>query len=247
MKLIFLIALIATQTFANEADTIMKSLYHANRPKTAVYKAKMIIEGSGRTSEREFVTIGQTNNIDDAENLVKFQKPSKFRNVSLLTKNFPNKNSSQWVYLPALKKVRRLDSSSKSGRFVGSDIYYTDLENRHYTKDNHTLVSQKGNLAVIESTPKEKDIYSKMVNTIDLEKMVITKSQFFIDGKPEKTTVSSDFKKDAGVWFAQKSVVTSHVIDQKTTTIITKHIFNSRVKKNYFNHFRLGDELKENF
>jgi len=71
-----------------------------------------------------------------------FQYPADVRNTSFMTWGYDEagKDDDQWIYLPALKKVKRISSDSKSNYFMGSDFSYDDLGDRHPSADVHILL-----------------------------------------------------------------------------------------------------------
>ncbi|MCP3852186.1 MAG: outer membrane lipoprotein-sorting protein, partial [Gammaproteobacteria bacterium] len=92
--------------------------------------------------------------------MLRFKKPVDIKDTGLLTVNYDNgEDSDQWVYLPAIKKSRRISSERKGGRFVGSDILYEDLRERRVDKDHHRILRKeklnKMDTIVLESIPVE--------------------------------------------------------------------------------------------
>ncbi|MCF6236532.1 MAG: outer membrane lipoprotein-sorting protein [Gammaproteobacteria bacterium] len=79
------------------------------------------------------------------------------------------KNADQWIYLPALRKIRRVSIRDPGDAFMGSDLTYSDISLRKLDEDQHTFLRMdKRNgeeYYVVESTPKEsKPLYSKRVS-----------------------------------------------------------------------------------
>ncbi|MCK4716795.1 MAG: outer membrane lipoprotein-sorting protein, partial [Candidatus Marinimicrobia bacterium] len=68
-----------------------------------------------------------------------FKTPADVRNTSFMNWSYDdeNKDDDQWIYLPALKKIKRISSDSKSDYFMGSDFTYDDLGDRHPSQDTH--------------------------------------------------------------------------------------------------------------
>ena len=62
-----------------------------------------------------------------------FVSPADVHNTSFMNWSYDEagKDDDQWIYLPALKKVKRISSDSKSDYFMGSDFTYDDLGDRH--------------------------------------------------------------------------------------------------------------------
>jgi len=81
-----------------------------------------------------------------------------------------DKNAEQWIYLPVLRKIRRVSVRDLGDSFLGSDLTYGDISYRGVDEDNHKLIridkSQDGReFFVVESTPKEKQPqYSKRIS-----------------------------------------------------------------------------------
>jgi len=80
-----------------------------------------------------------------------------------------DKNADQWIYLPVLKKTRRVSIRDPGDSFLGSDLTYADISGRALDQDEHKLVKveQRGGqeFYVVESVPKESNpLYSKRVS-----------------------------------------------------------------------------------
>jgi Outer membrane lipoprotein-sorting protein len=81
-----------------------------------------------------------------------------------------DKNADQWIYLPVLKKIRRVAIRDPGDSFLGSDLTYADISSRDVDADDHKLVQilTRGNAKffAVESTPvnKQKSLYSKTIS-----------------------------------------------------------------------------------
>ena len=60
-------------------------------------------------------------------NLIQFLEPADVRGTSLLTHQNPNGDDEQWLYLPELRRVKKISSKNKSGAFMGSEFAYEDI------------------------------------------------------------------------------------------------------------------------
>ncbi len=114
-----------------------------------------------------------------------FQSPADVKNTSFMSWSYDSdKSDDQWIYLPALKKVKRISSDSKSDYFMGSDFTYDDLGDRKLTEDNHKLLRTETINAkvcyVVKSISKEEDyMYSKTITWIDKSNFVGVKKEFY--------------------------------------------------------------------
>ncbi len=94
------------------------------------------------------------------------------------------KDDDQWIYLPALKKVKRISSDSKSDYFMGSDFTYDDLGDRHPSSDTHKLLREETvggeDCYVVESIPREEEyMYSRTITWIIKDKWIGKKKEFY--------------------------------------------------------------------
>ena len=115
-----------------------------------------------------------------------FVSPADVYNTSFMNWSYDEvgKDDDQWIYLPALKRVKRISSDSKSDYFMGSDFTYDDLGDRHPSADAHKLLREEeidGEMCyVVESTPKEEEyMYSKTITWIMKDKWIGKKKEFY--------------------------------------------------------------------
>ena len=153
-----------------------------------------------------------------------FQYPADVRNTSFMTWGYDEagKDDDQWIYLPALKKVKRMSSDSKSDYFMGSDFTYDDLGDRHPSDDVHKLLREEtfeGNPCyVVESIPKDEEyMYSGTITWIIKDKWIGLKKEFYDeDGDLLKTLAVKKYEKISGFWIILHSQM--HNIQKEHTT-----------------------------
>jgi len=137
-----------------------------------------------------------------------FKTPADVRNTSFMNWSYDDENKAddQWIYLPALKKIKRISSDSKSDYFMGSDFTYDDLGDRHPSQDTHKLIGEEmingENCYVVESIPKDEDyMYSKTMTWIIKDKWIGLKKDFYDEDKDLlKTLTVKKFEKISGYW-----------------------------------------------
>ena len=235
LKTLVLCLIFSLSSFADEALDIAKKVYYANQPKDMIQEIEMTLVSNGKESQRTFVSITKTNDIVNNNSIVQFTEPRKSRGVALLTMNKKDSDADQYIFLPALKKVRRISSSKKSGRFVGSDIYYEDLQNRHYSKNNYKILKKGKGFVILSSTPKDdSSIYSRVISKIDLDKMMGVVNQFYIDGKLDKTVKLTQIKKFGNIWVPMKVDYENKKIKHSTHLKVTSVKIDKGVKNNIF-------------
>lgn len=153
-----------------------------------------------------------------------FQYPADVRNTSFMTWGYDEagKDDDQWIYLPALKKIKRISSDSKSDYFMGSDFTYDDLGDRHPTDDVHKLLREEtfeGNLCyVVESVSKDEEyMYSRTLTWVVKDKWIGLKKEFYDeDGDHLKTLTVKKYDEINSFWIILHSQM--HNIQKNHTT-----------------------------
>ena len=132
----------------------------------------------GKESRRAFRNLTlerQDPNLGDLGVIV-FSKPRDIRGTGLLTHaNIEPTDDDQWLYLPAVKRVKRISSSNRAGKFVSSEFSYEDLGSQEFNdytykwlRDEPCPTDASLTCHVVESYPKNpKSGYSKRVGWID--------------------------------------------------------------------------------
>lgn len=130
---------------------LAQAVYDAPSGDDFASRAVMTLTEKGRAERtREMFTLSVDRGRGERWSLMRFTAPSDIRGVGLLTKDYAIEENDQWLYLPALDRVRRVSSSRKGGRFVGSDLYFEDLQDREVDKDRHRHLGQ-GKVGVLRA------------------------------------------------------------------------------------------------
>jgi len=137
-----------------------------------------------------------------------FVSPADVKNTSFMNWSYDEegKDDDQWIYLPALKKIKRISSDSKGDYFMGSDFTYDDLGDRKPSEDTHKILrTEKVNgldCYVVESVPKDEDyMYSKTITWVVKDRWYGVKKEFYDeDGDLLKVLHLKKVKKIKGYW-----------------------------------------------
>jgi len=120
-------------------------------------------------------SVKKANEFDD-NILVRFFEPSDVKGVGLLTLEHEEADDDQWLFLPALKKERRISSSDQSDSFMGTDFTYEDMKSEKLNDHEYTLLREESlegvDCLVVEAVPstekqKRESGYSKRELWID--------------------------------------------------------------------------------
>ena len=177
---------VRTQTGAGE---IMRTSYRAFFYAGDDFKAKVhmrLISKEGKERIRDLTMLRK--DIEEGgeqKYFMYFSKPADVRGMTFMVQKYPKKGDDRWLYIPAIKMVRRIAANDKQSSFVGSDFTYEDISGRDLEEDHHTLKREealsKRECFVIESVPKsEKSAeWSKKISWIDKESFLPLKEEYY--------------------------------------------------------------------
>lgn len=154
----------------------------------------------------------------------------------------------QWLYLPALKRVKRISSANKSGPFVGSEFAYEDLTSFEVGKYEYKYLEDApcGDMQcfVVERYPLyENSGYTRQIAYVDQEEYRIVKVDFY-DRKDTllKTLVASEWQEYLGqYWRAHNLTMVNHQNGKETVLVFSDYEFQTGVSARNFNKSRLAN------
>ena len=112
----------------------------------------VLIDKRGKKRVRRIATFKKDKGAD-TERLMFFLKPADVKDTAFLTYDYDDadKDDDQWLYLPALRKTKRIATSDKSGSFMGSDLNYSDMTSRNL-EDYDYRFYEKGKTAEVRGS-----------------------------------------------------------------------------------------------
>jgi len=210
---------------------------------------KMVLKNrQEQTSERELRMEGLENpDPDDGDKtMVVFEEPRDVKGVSLMTFTHILQPDDQWLYLPAVKRVKRISSSNKSGPFVGSEFAFEDLTSQEVKKFTYKWLRDEpcGDLTcfVIERYPAyENSGYTREIIWIDQPEYRPQKVEYY-DRKNEllKVLELTDYKKYLDKhWRAHNLHMVNQQTGKSTTLTWTNYEFKVGLTDDDFTQNRL--------
>ncbi len=211
---------LTNEEIANKADKVTDGF------ESSISKTEMtLINASGQKSVRELIMKTLEGENGD-KTISTFLSPADVKGTKILGWEHVDRDDDQWLYLPALKRVKRIASRNKSGSFMGSEFSYEDIGNqnpkKYIFKGEPKIVKLNGLECYMgERIPKDKNSgYTKQVTWVDTKDFLIRKVDYY-DRKKEllKTAIFSDYKKVDGIWRVGKIVMKNHQNDKETVLI----------------------------
>ena len=180
----------------------------------------ILIDKNGKQRVRKIKTYGREQG-QQTQSLMFFLSPADVKNTGFLTYDYDEsgKDDDQWLYLPALRKTKRIASGDKSGSFMGTDLNYSDMISPDIDLYKYTLMKEtkvRGQKVwQIKSVPKtkaeaEKSGYSKSVIWIRQDNYMMTRAvRWVYNKKRNKYFDAKKIEKIDGIWIATELHVTT--------------------------------------
>jgi predicted RND superfamily exporter protein len=212
-----------------------------------------LIDKRGKTRVRETRTFRKYYE-SEKRTILFYKRPSNVKGTAFLTFDYKqaDKNDNQWLYLPALRKVRRISASDRGDYFLGTDFTYEDikLEGKLEIEDYNFEVI-KSEVLNLESgssyqsikmsgIPKTKEIakelgYGRTEFWVDKKTWLIIKADYWNQkGKLLKTLVNADIRAIDGILTRHKLTIDNHKTGHKTIFKFSEVDYLSPVKDSLF-------------
>lgn len=143
-----------------------------------------LINRSGKKSTREIRARTLETPGDGDKSMSIFDEPKDVKGTASLTHSHATEADEQWLYLPALKRVKRISSKNKSGPFMGSEFAFEDISSQEVEKYTYKYLGEEEVDGIkahkIESYPAYKySGYTRLINWIDQERLVSVKVEYY--------------------------------------------------------------------
>ncbi len=231
------------------AKQIAQKVFDRDRGENSRAMALMVlVNKKGNKRTRKFETLRIKRDVLETQ-LIRFLTPADIRGTAFLTVEKDDWETNQFLYLPALRRTRRIVSSQKSHSFVNSDFSYEDMErhpvdNYSYTMEGDASINNVL-CYVISSQPNKgiKSQYAIVRSHISKDSFVPLLSQFFDSrGKMIKQHKVIKLEKIQGIWTESTIMMENFKKKHKTYINIQKIEYNTDV-----NPEELSQQALENF
>lgn len=208
----------------------------------------MVLHSRSGKESRRHMRVRTLEVVDDGDKtLVVFDEPRDVQGTALLTFSHKNGEDDQWLYLPALKRVKRISSSNRSGPFMGSEFAYEDLSSQEVEEFTYRYLRDETldgvDTFVLERFPKDaKSGYTKQVVWLDQEHYRALKIDYY-DRKESllKTLRQSDFQRFLDRhWRPGSMHMTHHQNGKQTLLLWTDYQFQTGLEDRDFDRSSLA-------
>lgn len=166
------------------------------------------------------------------KSLILFNTPRDIEGTALLSHAKILDPDNQWLFLPSLKRVKRISSRNKSGPFVGSEFAFEDMTSVELNKYDYEFLREEtcGELMcdVVARYPRyENSGYTKQVTWIDQQDFQVRKIDFYNRRDALlKTLTLEDYRNYNGFWRAHTVRMVNHQTNKSTDLVYGEYKFN---------------------
>lgn len=210
-----------------------------------VVDLKMVLRnatGKETTRALSLKTLEKPNEQVGDKSLIVFSHPPDIDGTALLSYAKILKTDDQWLYLPALKRIKRISSANKSGPFVGSEFAFEDFTSQELNKYSYKYLRSEtcGELTcdVIERYPRYKNSgYSKQIGWVDQIDYQVRKIEFYDRrGDLLKTLTLDHYRQyERKYWRPHQLHMVNHQTSKSTDMVYSEFYFKTGLSKRDFN------------
>lgn len=210
--------------------------------------SKMILQNEHGEQTVRFLTNKNLEQVEEGDqSMIVFNSPRDVKGTAILTYTHKESSDDQWLFLPAIKRVKRIASNNKSGPFAGSEFAYEDLSSQEIEKYTYKYVKAEVynniNCDVIERDPidtksgyKYMHVYHNPEQNYRIEKIVY----FDRKGEKYKTLVYNDYQiyKDK-YWFPGELHMMNVQTKKETKILFESYDFDAKLDESDMNQAKL--------
>lgn len=224
----------------------LESFYAAGNDMRAKVQMKLT-NPRGQIREREMTMLRlNLGPAGDQRYYIYFHGPADVKGTSFLVWKYPDKDSDRWIYIPAIKLVKRIAADDKRSSFVGSDFTYEDVSGRNVADETHTLLRQEElggrPVYVVESRPKGAVDYARRLSWIDRERWLPLKEEYFdARNEPLRTFTADQVEQKNNYWTVTARTMKNLQNGHRTEVVFGEVEYGVRLKQEIFSERYLRD------
>jgi hypothetical protein len=209
-----------------DADLIMRKLRDLSITGSMSARINLIITEKNGAQRMRTIAMTTKSYSDSVEKrFIKFIEPADVRGTAMLIIDNESIDDDMWIFLPALRKTRRIVSSEKGKSFMSSEFSNADMSSPALSDFTHSHIKTSGedNQWIIESIPVNKDKedeygYSGKISYIGINNYQISKMEFYnFDNELYKTiTIESVYPLSDGKYLVKDMVATNYLTKRRS-------------------------------
>ncbi|MAT87578.1 MAG: outer membrane lipoprotein-sorting protein [Aestuariivita sp.] len=206
-------------------------------------KMTMVLKDKyGQSTQRSLRNSSLEGSSEGDKSLVIFDTPGDVRGTAFLSHTKKTDTDDQWLYLPALKRVKRIASSNKAGPFMGSEFSFEDIASQEIEKYTYKYLRDEKysgvDCFVVQYDPVDrKSGYSFQDTWIDKSNYIVLKTEYYDRKKSLLKTLTFDgYKKYKDkFWRADTFLMVNHQTGKETELQYENWVFDTGLSDKDFN------------
>jgi outer membrane lipoprotein-sorting protein len=227
---------------ATDARSVMDAVYQQDSSRDMTLRANLDIFGADGQGQKKKFVLKRIGGLGDSKTLLRFTDPAEIKGVTLLSVVRKSATDQQWLYTPAIQRVRSIAPRERSEPFASSDFTYEDIAERvlddfTYKMLNDGEVIQGHKTYKIAATPvsADKSQYKFIYFWVGQDVPVILAAEMYDQsGKKIKEFHASGLKKANGMWGARHLEMNSLLQNTRTVLTIDDAQFNTGLDEKLF-------------
>ena len=227
MRTSILFLCLSVVLLAQSGEEVAKRAYEKiSGYQSSISKTTMLLKNAQGDENIRKLEMKKLEGKNGDRSLLIFLYPNDLKDTKLLSYEVIGGDDKQWLYLPALKRIKRISSRNKSGSFMASEFSYEDISSQNYKNYSYpkdAKIIEKDGVTYFEvlRLPKDKHSgYSKQIIYIDTKENLARFGDYFDkQGRLLKKIVFTNYVLLDGVYRVHKIII-KNVQNQKESSLI---------------------------
>jgi|CZKC01.1.fsa_nt_gi outer membrane lipoprotein-sorting protein len=236
-----------------DARAVMEAVYQQDKSHDMTIRANLDIFGKDGHGQKKKFVLKRIGGLGDSKTLLTFTDPAEIKGVALLSIIQKGVTDRQWLYTPAIERVRSIAPRERSEPFAGSDFTYEDIAERVLDDFAYKLLSdvetmQGHKTYKIEATPvaPDRSQYKYVYFWVGQDVPVLLAAEMYDqNGKKVREFHASGLKKVDGIWGARHLEMISPIENTRTVLTIDDAQFNTGLDEKLFTPEALASSGEE--
>lgn len=233
---------VPAKTTAPDPRQIMDAVYKQDTSRDTTWRARMEVYDKKGTARSKKFTMRKLGGLGNSKTLVRFTDPAEVRGVGLLSINEGGVADRQWLYTPAIQRVRRIAAQERRQRFIGTDFTNEDMAERVIDDYTYKLLGEGEVIdgrktykieARTVSPDKSQYAYVYIWVPVDVPYSVLVE-MYDKNGQRLRILKASDLVKISNIWVAKRIEMSSPAEGTKTVLLVDEIKFNTGLKDDMF-------------
>jgi len=198
-----------------------------------------LINKNGNRREQNLAAYIKKGEDDSSKSMLFFLSPADVKGTSFLVWSEPGKDDQQWLYLPALKRIRQISASGKGESFMGTEFTFFDMGSHDIDDYTFTLLGEEDvnneQCYTIEAIPKKVEFYNKIVLWIRKGNFIPARADFYdTKGAYLKQGIFSDVQNIQGINTPTHIEMHNQLNKRSTTLDMTNIVYDKGLQDDIF-------------